>query len=892
MSLPPITPATTPSEKKGGKHDPSIVQKLRESDFIPEGQQVKSNPKGVRVLIYIDPDYFKGKSFKEAIRSAKALLEQKGVIVLDAGANPIVAVVPDERTLTAAESLTFVAYVRDGEIPLAQPTAGSVLSQGVYNISAHYAWSKGYNGSGVRVGVLDIPSGVGGFSNYQNLIQAGELPQNTQLYADYGTGSGVHGSACAEIIYDVAPGIDGMYLGVYSTTEEMYNVTKWFADNGVKVVSHSISNYGWGPSQFDTDNDGIPEFWDVYRVINHTLENGIVWVNAAGNGRDKHWEGDWKDADGDGYLDIYGTASDSSSVELDREAIQVVLNSGVSRTFQAWIRWTDYPYPARGPTNDFDAYLLCDNGSAWETVASSEDLQNGAFGQEPLEYIYFDLASKGWDDGENHHCMLVVTKNNAPDANSMHFDIWWTKVAGYWYRDDGTYRAVVEEGSVSPPGDHPGVLTVGAVNWKDVSTPENFSAMGPAYNPYLQTGYWLKPNVVAPDGVATYSLGSFSGTSAAAPHVAGVVADVLSARSTITPDTMIWIIEKTSKDINATGADYYTGYGLVNASDATPQRVGWTYPTPERDSIVDVQEVTLNVTTWYKQLNQSNLTLDGTTYRMTGSSNLKSWWTSLSDLPEGEHVYNATTLDRFKVWTVQTYSRRFYVNLGTKNPTEGIDGDAVTGPGGAWANDETIAPDSSGIVDGTFVWKDANDAYTSPCTGRTYNITEVQLRADGDHIYVLVKFKDTLPIGTNPAPLVGVGFDTDNDGNLDYRAYAFLNKPGVSDGNAEFLDVYDSSWNNVANGDPSHTVFVALNNVVEMQIPLGVIGSPSGTIGISAWVYEGLGAERICYGSDSMTDNGNTLTTVDLAQVPFSPNISLLVLATLGIVAYLRKQQN
>jgi len=488
--------------------------------------------------------------------------------------------------------------------------------------------------------------------------------------------------------------------------------------------------------------------------------------------------------------------------------------------------------------------------------------------------------------------MLVVTKNNAPDANSMHFDIWWVGVAGYWYINDGTYSPVVEEGSVTPPGDYPTVLTVGAVNWIDVSKPEWFSAMGPAYNPYLQAGYWLKPNVAAPDGVSTASYGSFPGTSAAAPHVAGVVADVLSAKSTIAPDNMIWIIEKTSKDINATGADYYTGYGLVNASDATPQRLRWTYPTPQLGSIVDVQTVTLNVTTWYKRLDQSNLTFDGTTYPMTGSSNGKSWWNSISSLSEGKHTYNATTLDEFKVWKVWTFNRDFYVNLGTKSPVEGIDGDPASGPNGPWANDETIAPDSSGIVNGTFVWKDAIDAYTSPCTGKTYNITEVQLKADENYIYVLVKFKDTLPIGTNPAPLIGVGFDIDNDGNIDYTAYAFLNKPGVSDGTAEFLDVYDSSWNNVANSDPTNTVFVALNNVLEMQIPRGVIGNPSGTIGISAWVYEGLGADNICYGNDAMTDNGNTLTTVDLAQVPFSPNISLLVLATLGIVAYLRKQQN
>ncbi|AEK73244.1 peptidase S8 and S53 subtilisin kexin sedolisin [Thermococcus sp. 4557] len=841
----------------------------------------------MEVLIYLDPGYFKGRKFKEALRDIAEQLGIAGIRVLDSSANPIVAVIPSESALKAAENMPEISYIREAGRPFAVPVAGSVTSQGIFNVSAVYAWRKGYNGSGVKVGVLDIPDG--GFSNYQTLVSQGELPSSTQLYTPNGAGSSVHGSACAEIVYDVAPGIDGLYLATYGDTKQMYDAVKWFIDNGVRVVSHSISNFGWGPSQFDTDNDETPEFWDVYLIINYTIQNDVLWVNAAGNNRLEHWEGDWTDNDGDGILDIYGTAVDGNSVEEDREGIQVTLNSDTSTTFRAWIRWSDYPYPNGGPTNDFDAYFECQNGNQWELIAKSEDYQNGQFGQEPLESISVDLNSAGLADGNNHYCRLYIKKYNAPDSDQMHFDVWWDGVAGYWYSygGDSTYNPVVKEGSVTPPADHPNVLAVGAVNWTDTSKLEWFSSEGPAYNSYLRSGQWLKPNVVAPDWVSTASYGAFSGTSAAAPHAAGVAALVLSAKSSLSQRDVWAILQLTAKDVNETGIDYNTGYGLVNASDATPQYLSWKYPTPENGARIDEASVVINITSLFKSLKESNLTVNNNDYTMNPmDSTNKSWSFQLNNLPNGEYVYNATTRDSFRVWIVRTGSRKFYVDLGEKTAQEGIDGDPASG---GWASDQIVSPGTSTVINGVFVWKDSDDGgFTSSCTGKTYDIKGLQLRADGDYIYVMVNLSEIPNYGKPPTPLVGVGFDVNNDGNLDYYAYAFLDKVGVSAGSAEFLDIYDTDWNNVAANDPD-SVFVAGGNVIEMQIPRASIGNPNGQIGISAQVYEGLGAGRICSGSDYMTDNGNTVTTVDLASVPFFSSVMMLALIVLGLSMYFRK---
>ncbi len=89
------------------------------------------------------------------------------------------------------------------------------------------------------------------------------------------------------------------------------------------------------------------------------------------------------------------------------------------------------------------------------------------------------------------------------------------------------------EGSVTDPGSHPHVFTVGAVlaDGYRLNEVETFSSQGPT------SAGADKPDITGPDGLTTSAYGQkrFYGTSAATPAVAGALALMLSEDPTLTP---------------------------------------------------------------------------------------------------------------------------------------------------------------------------------------------------------------------------------------------------------------------------------------------------------------------------------------------------------------------
>lgn len=114
-------------------------------------------------------------------------------------------------------------------------------------------------------------------------------------------------------------------------------------------------------------------------------------------------------------------------------------------------------------------------------------------------------------------------------------------------------------GSISYPAAYPGVIAVGASDQLDHRA--SFSNYGEGLD------------VMAP-GTSIWSCKrgdtyqELSGTSTAAPFVAGIAALMLSVNPALTPPEIGEIINETATDIGASGWDSITGWGVVNAKDA------------------------------------------------------------------------------------------------------------------------------------------------------------------------------------------------------------------------------------------------------------------------------------------------------------------------------------
>ncbi|MEZ4709684.1 MAG: S8 family serine peptidase [Caldilineaceae bacterium] len=127
------------------------------------------------------------------------------------------------------------------------------------------------------------------------------------------------------------------------------------------------------------------------------------------------------------------------------------------------------------------------------------------------------------------------------------------------------------EGSIGSPASAPEAITVGATD--DGDKVADFSGRGPSF--YAGE---LKPELSAPgvsvrSSVGNESYDTNSGTSMAAPHVAGLVALIVSADlqdgvRDFSVDEIERFMQFTAVDLGEPGPDYEFGYGRINAYEA------------------------------------------------------------------------------------------------------------------------------------------------------------------------------------------------------------------------------------------------------------------------------------------------------------------------------------
>jgi subtilisin family serine protease len=193
------------------------------------------------------------------------------------------------------------------------------------------------------------------------------------------------------------------------------------------------------------------------------------------------------------------------------------------------------------------------NGTDWETVASSTNVQDGSPGQTPTEWItavIFDAAPYGFRIERVNGDHAVNFEAFTPGLISFGFGL----------------KETVHARSLANLADSPGAVTVAAL---DVTSPypqEFYSSEGPTNGPGgIETGGIIKPDISGFANVSTqsYGAGMFNGTSAATPHVAGAAALVLSAHPGFSPDQIQTFLQDLAIDMGGPGTDTQFGYGRL-----------------------------------------------------------------------------------------------------------------------------------------------------------------------------------------------------------------------------------------------------------------------------------------------------------------------------------------
>jgi hypothetical protein len=406
-----------------------------------------------------------------------------------------------------------------------RPVAAAIQSEGVPRSGAQ-AWSgvPSYRApeNPVKVAILDL-----GFQGYQSLLGT-ELPSNvivSSFRADGDISAGTaHGTACAEIVHDMAPEAK-IYLVNFSTDVEQHAAVNYLISEKVDVVSYSLVWPGTGAG----DGTG-----PICEDVKKCSERGILWVGAAGDDAENHWEGSYSDPSGDLFQNF--TADD----EILQWEVAAGDWTGVTLSWNDWGTWTGSAYG--NPTQDYDLLLWRWTGTGWELLEYCDDWQDGTTGQKPVE------QSSLWKSDTAAIFGISILKFGATINNSL--EIFVQGAAG-------GIEYPVPAGSVGIPADASEAISVGATD-AETDVLESFSSRGPTNDGRI------KPDLTAFSGVSTATYGSkaFAGTSAAAPHVAGA-AGLLLAKTPYTTVQVRSILESRALDLGSTGKDNSYGFGRL-----------------------------------------------------------------------------------------------------------------------------------------------------------------------------------------------------------------------------------------------------------------------------------------------------------------------------------------
>jgi subtilisin family serine protease len=518
-------------------------------DEASSAQQTRSADGGasatvepVLVTFYIEP---------ERVADVREYLETNGVFVRNVGEDYIEAhVLPS--MLGAASEQPGILRVDTVIPPRRSQSQNRVISQGV-GLHGADAWHNvGYRGDSVKVGVID-----GGFERFRQLQQGGELASNVVArcyFADARSPSsrlsdcekdGDHGTAVAETTLDVAPNAT-LYVANPFSKGDMQDAARWMATQGVQVINHSVGR------PFDGPGDGTSPFSNSpLRTIDSAVASGAMWVNAAGNGARKTWYGTFRTPN-----------RSTTDVQFHHWSSDDIGNSFALRegdSITAFMRWDD----SWGTADcDLDLVLWRSLPAIQQILIIDADLrfQNGSQGSVPFAIVSREEVAS-WQEGIY---FLTISKDN---PNSCPDDPAWIQLVAWVDYPELQYHSPTHHMGNPEESRNPGFLAVGATHYWNTNAIAPYSNRGPALDgrtkPDITGVACGQSTVYAPDTLDDGTECWFSGTSQAAPHVAGLAALVRQRFADYNPVQTVRYLQQNAADRGPSGADNTWGYGLA-----------------------------------------------------------------------------------------------------------------------------------------------------------------------------------------------------------------------------------------------------------------------------------------------------------------------------------------
>ena len=474
--------------------------------------------------------------------------------------------------VTAITSIAARPDVAQIKLPLLPSTnAGATMSQGytAHSASAVVGGMK-INGAGVKVGVL---SDSATNARVAALKASGDLPAASySLSGQSGDGiAGVEdeGAAMMEIVYDMAPGSTPIFATADVSEAGFASNIIALAQAGCKVIVDDVSYFDEGVFQ-----DGI-----VAQAVNTVTSApyDAIYFSAAANsgnvdlGTSGTWEGDFTSSANAPAIIVSG---EGGGGPYPINAFSPTQNYDVLTTATTYItlHWSD---PLGKSNNDYDLFVL--NAAGTAILGVGGNAQTGT--QDPFEIAY---QSNGQAFPVNSRIYIVQYSGV---ARAMHLS---TQRGTLSIATTGaTYGHNAGASTVSMAATYWNSAKTGLRAFSGTANPvETFTSDGPRkvfYNPdgtLITPGLvplfgvagsgalLLKPDLTAADGVNTRTPGfaPFYGTSAAAPHAAGIAALVRSARPTYTAAQTKAAMVATALDTMAAGYDRDSGYGITMAN--------------------------------------------------------------------------------------------------------------------------------------------------------------------------------------------------------------------------------------------------------------------------------------------------------------------------------------